>query len=172
MKNREQGLRERIAADPSDADALRELAELVGSGRGRKEEAVELWLRYVDAADPSEAAGALTALARAQVEARRYAAAIETLKRCTAGAPKCYAAFDLLGELLRQAGRLAEAVEALQHAADLDPKAVQPQLALIACLDALGRHQEAEAALGAVRALGAGDPALTALIQEVARRRE
>ncbi|MEE9133167.1 MAG: tetratricopeptide repeat protein, partial [Gemmatimonadota bacterium] len=83
-----------------------------------------------------------------------------------------YAAFDLLGELLRQAGRLAEAVEALQHAADLDPKAVQPRLALIACLDALGRHQEAEAALGAVRALGAGDPALTALIQEVARRRE
>ena len=172
MADRERELRTRIAASPGDAEALRELAELVGAGRGRKDEAVELWSGYVHLAEPEDTAEALLALGRAQVEARRNDEAIRTLRRCAEDAPEFFPVFDLLGELLRQAGRLEEAVETLQRAVELDATAVRPRLALVGCLDALDRPREAEATLAAVRALGSSDPAVLALVQELMRRRE
>lgn len=172
MADRESELRARIAAAPADTEVLRELAELVGARRGSKDEAVELWLGYVDLVGPERTAEALLALGRAQVEARRNDEAIQTLRRCAEDAPEFYPVFDLLGELLRQAGRLEEAVETLQRAVELDASAVRPRLALVSCLDALDRPRDAEAALAAVRALGSNDPAVLALVQELMRRRE
>jgi predicted Zn-dependent protease len=171
VDEREKTLRDRIADSPADAEALRELAARVGAQRGRKEEAAELWRRYVDEVDASRKAEATLALARAQVEARQVSAAIETLHRCTAEAPGSAEAFDLLGELLRGAGELKEAVEALHKAVELDPEAIRPRLALVSCLDALGRSDEAGEQLEAVRALGAGDPAVNALVMELMQRR-
>jgi tetratricopeptide (TPR) repeat protein len=170
--NREEELRARISAEPLDAEVIRELAELIGSDRTRKEEAIELWKRYVDAVEPSRTAEALLRLGRAQVEARREDEAIDTLRRCIEEASDCFAALDLMGELLRRAGRLEEAVEALGRAAELDDQAIRPRVALVTCLDALGRSGEAEAVLEVVRAIGAGDPAVMALVRELTQRRD
>lgn len=172
MTDRERHLRDRISEAPEDAAALRELAELVAAERGRRDEVVDIWRRYLEVIDPSRTGEALLALARAQVEARRESDAIETLRRCTAEWPECFAAFDLLGELLRHAGEYDAAIEALQRAAELEPESVRPRVALVSCFDAAGRLAEAEAALEGLRRLGAGDPAVRALAQELARRRE
>jgi len=168
----EEELRERVGEVPGEPEALRQLAELVGRHRGRKGEAVEIWLRYVDAAPSSEKAEALLALARAQVEARQNEEAIETLQRCTAEDPGIFAGLELLGELLRQVGRIEEAVGVFERAVEIDWQAVQPRVALVSCFDALGRPREAEAVLAQVRAMGTGDPAVLALVQELMRRRE
>ena len=96
MTDKEQQIRDRIAGDPSDAEALRELAEHVGAKRDRKDEAVELWRRYVEVVDAGETSQALFRLANAQVQARRDPEAIEVLERCTQIAPEYAEAFDLL----------------------------------------------------------------------------
>ena len=83
MSLTEEELRERVGEVPGEPEAFRQLAELVGRHRGRKGEAVKIWLQYVDAAPSSEKAEALLALARAQVEARQNEEAIETLGRIT-----------------------------------------------------------------------------------------
>ncbi len=171
MTDREQQIRDRIAGDPSDAEALRELAEHVGAKRDRKDEAVELWRRYVEVVDAGETSQALFRLANAQVQARRDPEAIEVLERCTQIAPEYAEAFDLLGELLRRAGELEGAIVTLQRAAELDPEAVRPRVALVACFDALGRQREAGAVLESIRKLGADNPALMALVQELMHRR-
>jgi tetratricopeptide (TPR) repeat protein len=165
-------LRERLREVPEDTTALRELAELVGKARTRKDEAVDLWHRYLEVAGPEHIGEALLALGRAQVEARKEREAIETLRQCTVETSTCFAAFDLLGELLRREGELEAAVEALQRAGELDPRAIRPRVALVSCLDALGRAAEAEAALDEVRELGSDDPAILALVQELMQRRE
>jgi tetratricopeptide (TPR) repeat protein len=168
----EQELRERIDEAPGDPAALRQLAQLVGRQRGRKDEAVALWLRYLDVAPGSEKAEALLALGRAQVEARRYDEAIETLTRCTAEDPRNLSGLELLGELLRHRGLFEEAVGVFKRAVELEPEAVQPRVALVSCFDALGRPAEAEAVLAQIRGMGTGDPAVLALVQELMRRRE
>ena len=157
---------------PGDAEALRQLAKLVGRHRGRKDEAVGIWLRYVGAVPSSQKAGALFALARAQVEARQNDEAIETLRRCTAEDPGMFGGLELLGELLRQVGRFEEAVGVFERAVEIDSEAVQPRVALVSCFDALGRPRSAEGVLAQVRAMGTGDPAVLALVQELMRRRE
>jgi Flp pilus assembly protein TadD len=164
-------LRDHLTQRPSDSEALRELAELVSAERHRKGEAVELWQRYVEAVHADRIDEALLCLARAQVEARREADAIMTLERCTAEDIGLGEALELLGELLRRAGRFEDAVSVLQRAAELDDEAVQPRLALVACFDALERPREAEAALESVRALGQKDPAIAALVRELVQRR-
>lgn len=171
MTDREEQLRDRIARDPSDPEALRQLAERVGAKRGGKDEAVELWRRYVEVVDASQMSQALFRLASAQVRARRDSEAIEILGRCTQIAPDYAEAFQLLGELLRRAGELEGAIGALQRAAELDPEAVGPRVALVACFDALGRQREAGAVLESIRKLGADNPALMALVQELMHRR-
>ncbi len=171
MSDREAQLRARLAAVPGEAETIRELAELVGAARNRKDEAVKLWERYAGLVDAVRTEAALLALARAQIEARCEDAAIETLQRCAARTPESFEAFDLLGELLRRDGRLEEAAQALRRAAELDPKAVRPRLALVTCLDGLGQSAEAQAALDEVRRLASGDPAVLALVQELMRRR-
>ena len=171
MTDQESQLRRRLSGDPKDFDALRALAELVGAARDRKAEAVELWRRYADVAGPELAGGALFALGRAQVEARQEADAIETLLVCTREDPALSEAFDLLGELLRRAGRLEEAVEELKRAADLDPEAVRPRVALAICYDALGRRSEAESVLSSLGQAAANDPAVSALVRELMHRR-
>ncbi len=171
MKDREKELREQLAAGSTDSEALRELAGLVGADRARKDEAVELWRSMVAVLEPSQLPEGLLALARAQVEARREEEAIETLARCTADSPDNFDAHDLLGELLRRAGRLEEAADALRRAGELDPRAVRPRAALLACLDGLGWRDEADRVLGSLQRLGADDPAVGALVEELMRRR-
>lgn len=170
MRDKEDELRERLAREPADWEALRRLARLVGSIRGRKDEAVELWSRCLQGADPSERGGALLALARAQIEARSNVDAISTLRRCTAEYPGHIEAFDLLGELLRSTGRFNEAVEALEAAARLDPEAIRPRAALATCLNALGRQSEAQQVLMELQRLGSADPAVAALVRELQQR--
>ncbi len=171
MNDREAELRARLADSPDDAEALGELASIVGAARRRKTEAVELWKRYAAAVAPSRLGDATLALARAQVEARQEGEAIESLKRCSELNPDAFDAFDLLGELLRRQGQLEEAAEALRRAVRLDPGALRPRLALVTCLDGLGRSDEARAALVEAEKLGEGDPAVRGLIQELMRRR-
>lgn len=172
VTDRERRLRERVRETPEDVDALRELAGVVGNARTRKDEAVDLWRRYLEVAGREQVGEALLALGRAQVEARRDREAIETLRRCTVEWPTCFAAFDLLGELLRLEGEHEAAVEALQRAVELDPRSLRPRVALVSCFDALGRAAEAETALREVRELDSGDPAILALVQELMQRRE
>lgn len=171
MSEREEELRERLAEEPDDPQATRELARLVGERRDRKAEAVELWQRHLKTVGQAERASALLALGRAQVEARREVEAIETLRRCTREAPDTPQAFELLAELSRRAGDLGSAVEALRRAIELQPGALQPQLALVACLDELGRDGEAQEVLSNVRRMAAGDPAVAALLRELMHRR-
>ena len=114
---------------------------------------------------------ALLALGRAQVEARRESEAIETLRRCTAEASAAAEPFDLLGALLRRAGRREEAAEALRHAIELEPTRLDSRVTLITCLDELGRSGEAQEELDALRALRPGDPAVAALVLELIQRR-
>lgn len=170
MSQREQALRDRLARDPGDSAASRELAELVGAERGRKDEAVELWRRYADVVDIADKGRALLALARAQIEARRERSAIETLIQRSERWPDAEG-LDLLGELLRRDGRLQEAAEALRRAIELSPEAMRPRIALITCLQALGRDAEVQRELEALSAVGAVDPAVAALVQELVRRR-
>jgi tetratricopeptide (TPR) repeat protein len=172
VTDRERRLRERVRDAPEDAAALRELAESVGNARTRKDEAVDLWRRYLEVSGPERIGEALLALGRAQVEARRGREALETLRRCTVEWPTCFDAFDLLGELLRLEGEHEAAVEALQRAVELDPRSLRPRVALVSCFDALGRAAEAEAVLEEVRELDSGDPAILALVQELMQRRE
>ena len=172
MSLTEEELRVRVGVAPRDTEAVRELAELVGRHRGRKDEAVGIWLRYVDAVPSSQKAEALLALARAQVEARQNDEAIETLHHCTTEDPGIFAGLELLGELLRQVGRFEEAVGVFERAVEIDSDAVQPRVALVSCFDALSQPREAEAVLAQVRAMGTGDPAVLALVRELMRRRE
>jgi len=168
----EQELRDRLDETPEDVGVLRQLAERVSHDRGRREEAVELWQRYADAVPESQKGEALLALGRAQVQARQNEQAIETLRRCASEQSAMFDGLELLGELFRQEGRFEEAVGAFEKAVEIDPKAVQPRFALVACFDALGKPREAEAVLAQVRAIGTGDPAVLALVQELMRRRE
>ena len=55
---------------PDDAATLREQAESAGAERGRKQEAVDLWRRYLEIAEPPQVGEALLGLGRALVEAR------------------------------------------------------------------------------------------------------
>lgn len=170
MSEREEELRRRVADSPSDAELLGELARLVGEGRSRKAEAVELWERHAASVEPAARPAALLALGRAQVEARREAEAIDTLRRCTA-AEALPEAFEMLGELLRRAGELDEAAGALRRAWELQPGALQPALALVACLDEAGRGEEAQQVLSSIQSAAAGDPAVAALIRQLLHRR-
>lgn len=171
VTKREEGLRARLEADASDQEALVALAELVGRARDRKGEAVELWERYAGLVAPSQVGQALLGLARAQVEARCEDEAIATLERSIAEGAKLFAVYELLGELLRRAGRLEEAAAAFRQANALDAQAVETRLALIACLDALDRSEEAKAEIDALRAIGQDAPAVAALVRELMQRR-
>lgn len=171
MSQRERELRTRVQRDPDDADALRELARVVGRSRTGKDEAIDLWRRHLEVAAPSDRAAARLALAHALIQARREPEAIQTLRECTRDSPDAAEAFDLLGELLRRAGDLEEAVGALTRAIELEPDAVRPRVALVTCYDALGREREARAALQSLAGLGADDPAITALVRELMHRR-
>lgn len=171
MLDREARLREAIAREPDDAGAVRELANLVGRSRGRKEEAAELWARYAELSDVDDTPEPLLLLARALIEARREEEAVEALVRCSALHPEEPAAFDLLGDVLRHQGRLEEAAEAFERASSLDPGSLRARLALASCLDALGRAEEAQRILQAVQAEGSSDPAVAALLRELLHRR-
>lgn len=170
-EDRERRLRERLDAQPEDAQALRELAELLQGQRDRKSEAVAVWRRYVDAVPEDARAEALLDLARARVEAREEEAAVEALGRCLELEPDWVEALDLLGELQRRAGDLEAAVASFTRAIELEPEAISPRVALVACYDALGRGREAHAALQALAELGADNPAIRALVQELMHRR-
>lgn len=167
---REVELRRRIATG-ADPGVLRELAELVSRDRARRGEAVDLWRRLVEVVEESGRGNALLALARSEIEARRPGDAIETLRRCTEVSPEMAEAYDMLGELLRGAGRLEEAVGVLRRAAELEPTNVRPRLALVVCLDSLGRRDEATRVLQAASESAGEDTAAQALIREIMHRR-
>jgi len=171
MNDREDSLRQRILAAPSDPGALRELALLIGQARDRKVEAMDLWQRYLEVADAHDVPAALLALSRAQIEARFESDAIETLRRCTLEAPDQPEAYETLGELLRRHGDLQGAADALRRAAELQPGSPQPLLALLTCLDSMGDTAAAQEVLTSVQRMAAGYPALAALIRELMQRR-
>ena len=171
MVDRERQLREKLAGEPDDAEAVRELASLVAQARGRKQEAAELWARYAVLSDNEGTPEPLLQLARALIEARREEEAVETLVRCSALHPDEAAVFDMLGEVLRYSGRVEEAAEALERACRLDPESLRPRLALASCMDALGRPEEAQRILEKVRADASADPAVAALVRELIHRR-
>jgi len=154
-----------------NAAAVRERAEKLSAERGRKEEAVELWRRYVEIVEPSKIGEALLGLGRALVEARRDGEAVDVLRRCVEESPGCLAAHDLLGQVLKQSGSLEAAVEAFKRAAELSPGDVQSRVALVGCLEALGRREEADDVIRALGARGVRDPAIGALIRELLQRR-
>lgn len=164
-------VRERNSNTEDDAATLREKAEKLGSERGRREEAVDLWRRYLHVVEQSKLGEALLGLGRALVAARRDEEAVDVLRRCVEVSPECFAAHDLLGQLLKQAGMLEEAVEAFQRAAESSPDDLQPKLALVGCLDALGRTAEADELIRALAVRGARDPAVGALVRELLQRR-
>jgi Flp pilus assembly protein TadD len=167
---REDELRGRLEVG-ADPEALRELAALVGRDRARRGEAVELHRRLVETVEESGRGAALLALARAEIEARRTGDAIETLRRCTKASPEMAEAYDLLGELLRGAGLLEEAVGVLRRAAELEPANLRPRLALVVCLDSLGRRDEATRVLQGAAESAGEDAAMQALIREIMHRR-
>jgi tetratricopeptide (TPR) repeat protein len=167
MNDRERELRQQVEANPNDPEALAELAREVGRRRDRKLEALELWQRRVEVAEPAEVADALMSLARAQVEARREAEAIETLRRTVDTETERAEAFELLGELQRREGAMEEAVEAFRRAAELQPNAVQPRIALLMCLNELGRKNEVQQVAAAIHEIGSGDPAVAALLRRM-----
>ncbi len=172
IDDRERALRERIATDPGDATAYQELARLVGSMRGRKDEAVELWRRYIDLADAARLPEARLALARAQIEARLDNDAVETLQTCVADDPGNVEALCLLGELLRRGGDLEEAVRVFRSAAGHEPETIRARIALLSCLEALGDQAEAQKVLQSIQQQAVGDPAVAALLRELLQRRE
>jgi Flp pilus assembly protein TadD len=171
VDDREAELRRQLAEGPLDPEVTLELARLVGEQRDRKAEAVELLERHLASVEPEDRPAALLALGRAQVEARRGAEALATLRECTQTAPDNASAFELLGELLRRAGDLEAAEGALRRAVELQPGALQPQLALVSCLDELGRSDEAQEVLAGIQRSAAGDPAVAALLRELMHRR-
>lgn len=162
---------ERNSKTEDDAATLREKAERLGRERGRKEEAVDLWRRYLQVVERSKIGEALLGLGRALVEARRDEEAVDVLRRCVEESPECFAAHDLLGQLFKQSGMLEVAVEAFQRAAELSPDDLQPKVALVGCLDALGRSAEADELIRALGVRGARDPAIGALVRELLQRR-
>jgi Flp pilus assembly protein TadD len=93
------------------------------------------------------------------------------LRRCADELPDRVEVHDLLGHVLKQTGNLEEAVVSFQRAVELAPDEVQPQVALALCLDALGRSEDADAAIRALGEHGAKDPAVRALVQELLQRR-
>ncbi len=171
MNDRERELRERVEANPTDPEALAELARLVGRQREGKLEAVELRKRQVEAAAAADVADAMMSLARAQVEARRDADAIETVRQLAENEPDTAEAFELLGELYRRIGATEEAVGAFRRAAELQPDAVQPRVALLVCLNDLGRSEEAREVVASIQEIGSGDPAVTALVRQLLQGR-
>jgi tetratricopeptide (TPR) repeat protein len=171
VNDREKNLRERISENRTDPDALRELALLIGQARDRKTEAVDVWQRYLDAADAADVSDALLGLGRAQIEARLEVEAIETLRRCTREAPELPEAFETLGSLLHRSGDLEAAAGALRRAAELQPGNVQPLLALLSCLDEMGDSDAAREVLGSAQKIASSDPAVAALIRELLQRR-
>lgn len=156
---------------PDDANALREAAEAAGADRGRKQEAVDLWRRYVEIVDRPELGEALLDWGRALVQARREREAVDVLRRCAEECPDRFEVHDLLGQVLKRTGSLEEAVAAFRRAAELAPGEVQPRVALVVCLDALGKSEEADAVVRALGERSAQDPALRALVQELLQRR-
>ncbi len=172
MKNRGERSGGSGSGVPVGAAALRMKAESVGAERDRKNEAVDLWLRYLEVVEPAGTREALYELGRALVQARRDEEAIDVLRRCATEWPESFEAHALLGEVLKQAGDLEAAVGALKRATELSPGDVQPLASLAICLEALGRQSEADAALSALRESSAGNPAVWALMQELLQRRE
>ncbi len=172
MTSGEKRSSERVSGTREDAAALRERAQLAGAERGRRQEAVDLWRRYLVVVGSSGTGEALLELGRALVEARREEEAVDVLRRCTEEWPDCFDAYGLLGEVLRQTGDLEAAVGALERAVALRPDDVQPKVSLVICLDALGRRPEAEKALASLGERGANNPAIRALVQELLQRRE
>jgi len=157
---------------PADAAALRRKAELLSAERDRKNEAVDLWRRYLEAVEPAGTREALYELGRALVKARRDEEAIDVLRRCAAEWPESFEVHALLGEVLKQNGDLEAAVGALERATELSPGDVQSLASLAVCLEALGRRSEADAALGALRESRVENPAVRALLRELMQRRE
>jgi Flp pilus assembly protein TadD len=172
MTERESQSGKPVSDLPEDAAALRKMAELVGAERGRKQEAVGLWRRYLEVVGPAQSGEALLGLGRALVEAHREGEAVDVLRRCTDEMPASFGAYALLGEILRELGDLEAAADTLKRALALKPDDVQARVSLVICLDALGRRLESEAALSALRDTSAGDPAVLALVQELLQRRE
>jgi cytochrome c-type biogenesis protein CcmH/NrfG len=172
MDDNERLLRDRIAADPRDTTALRQLAQLVGSRRDRKSEAVELWRRHLEVADSTRSAEALLALGRAQIEARLEREAIGTLRRCIADDPGNFEALCTLGELLRRNGEVEAAASAFRRAVEREPDSIAARLGLLDCLDASGDEAEAQSVLKSIQRQAAGDQAIAALLRELMQRRE
>jgi Flp pilus assembly protein TadD len=164
-------LSDQVTERAKAVETLRKRAEAASAERGRQDEAVDLWRRYLDVVDGTGMGEALLELGRALVKARREGEAVDVLRRCTEALPESFEAHALLGEILKQTGRLAAAVEALERAAELNPDDVQALVSLVVCLEALGRRSDAEAALAALRQRGAGNPAVAALMQELLQRR-
>lgn len=156
---------------PDDAAELRERAEKVGAERGRKQEAVELWRRHLESVGSSQIGEALLGLGRALVEARCVEEAVDVLSRCAGELPNSFEAHDLLGQVSRETGRLEAAVAAFRRAAELGPGEIQPRVALVVCLDALGRSAEADEVIRTLGACSSRDPAIRALLQELLQRR-
>lgn len=154
-----------------DKATPRQQANSVGAERGRKQEAVDLWRRYLAFAEPSQVGEALLGLGRALVEARRTEEALDVLSRCAEELPDSFEAHDLLGQVSRETGRLEAAVVAFRRAAQLGPDEIQPRLALVVCLDALGRSAEADEVIHTLGTRGSQGPAVRALLQELLQRR-
>jgi Flp pilus assembly protein TadD len=156
---------------PDDAAQLKQRAETVGAERDGKQEAVDLWRRYLQIAEASQTGEALLGLGRALVEARRSEEAVDVLSRCAEKMPDSFEVHELLGQVSRETGRLEAAVAAFGRAAELGPDEIQPRVALVVCLDVLGRSAEADEVIRTLGLRGSRDPAIRALLQELLQRR-
>ncbi|MGD2115430.1 MAG: tetratricopeptide repeat protein [Acidobacteriota bacterium] len=116
--------------------------------------ALALGDRYAEAADHLERAvalgradlGTLLYLGSSQWEVQRFEPAVETLQRAaerSAGTPSEFLAHHQLGRLLLFLGRPADALGALERAAELRPEAFDARLDLARALDRSGATERA-----------------------------
>lgn len=139
----EKSYREALRLSPDYVEALGNLGILLFT-RGDWDEAETCYRRAL--ANNADYFEAHVNLAKLLFVATHYLESLYFARRACQLNPRSALGPDRAGQALAKLGRIGESLEELRRAAEIDPEVPGPWVSIAGTLQALGRHQEADAA--------------------------